>query len=843
MKIGCLQFAPQVGDVENNLNRADAVLSRVDPQELDDLDLLVLPEMAFSGYNFRSLQEISPFLEPSGSGVSSLWARTTALKHDCAVVVGYPERVDVTDKWPTGPEYYNSLIMVSGDGETIVNYRKSFLYYTDETWALEGPGFYEGDIEGFGKVAMGICMDINPYKFQTPWHAFEFAFHILEVNANLVILSMAWLTLADATEFSQLPQDPDMETLTYWVQRLEPVIRAERSEEIIVVFANRCGTEGNAVYSGTSAVLGIKDGEVSVYGLLGRGTKELLVVDTDLTPFAKLVSRPEQEGQAGEPSQAEETNHDLNSTSSNPSPAAAAHSRSQQPRSPHNILPPMPEDIGTDMGDCCFSPDDSAAETAYGSEAPSRDQLSRSRQPAITDPDMDQEDSYKDRFLADDFWLPGKLGGHVAVRQDISSLAQGYADNWAASVPLDGPEPRDHDFYIARETRYGGTESPILATPTFPSPTLASIRPKLAIATNPEVPLGIAEVGNVPINVQPGSYSTGRGLFTPPITPFDGGLRPLVSRDFTAAMPALLQTPEDEALLWPIRMNEPELTSIQVVSRSDVDCSRQGSVQPLQEYYASSSNHGHTQGAGECSTTPSATVGDGHIMQGDTDTASGRHLKTLSQQELGGLSSASPEENSRCRRIPEPALRQAAPEYSVPDGETAFPLFKSVPAEPQSRHNQQSFSGKTDSVECEDTRGRDRRRRMRKSKSISGPALRQAVWDSLPPPLPQIPKQFLEEENGEANGDDSSRPLGAPEQFPTIGRAVAGTVVPISTPSMTSHGSQLSGKAETKEARREKSSRWEGLKNSLSIRQRSSSVSFILPSRSKDVEQKSPRSI
>lgn len=36
----------QVGDVNNNLNRADAVLSRANPK---DLDLLVLPELAFSG--------------------------------------------------------------------------------------------------------------------------------------------------------------------------------------------------------------------------------------------------------------------------------------------------------------------------------------------------------------------------------------------------------------------------------------------------------------------------------------------------------------------------------------------------------------------------------------------------------------------------------------------------------------------------------------------------------------------------------------------------------------------------------------------------------------------------
>lgn len=55
MRIGCLQFAPKVGDVDNNLNRADAVLAKADPMALDNLDLLVLPEMAFSG-KYSNLQ-------------------------------------------------------------------------------------------------------------------------------------------------------------------------------------------------------------------------------------------------------------------------------------------------------------------------------------------------------------------------------------------------------------------------------------------------------------------------------------------------------------------------------------------------------------------------------------------------------------------------------------------------------------------------------------------------------------------------------------------------------------------------------------------------------------------
>lgn len=46
MRIACLQFAPLVGDVDNNISLADTILDKADPK---NLDLLVLPEMAFSG--------------------------------------------------------------------------------------------------------------------------------------------------------------------------------------------------------------------------------------------------------------------------------------------------------------------------------------------------------------------------------------------------------------------------------------------------------------------------------------------------------------------------------------------------------------------------------------------------------------------------------------------------------------------------------------------------------------------------------------------------------------------------------------------------------------------------
>jgi predicted amidohydrolase len=46
MKVGCLQFAPKLGEVHENIRKADSLLEDTSSSELD---ILVLPEMAFSG--------------------------------------------------------------------------------------------------------------------------------------------------------------------------------------------------------------------------------------------------------------------------------------------------------------------------------------------------------------------------------------------------------------------------------------------------------------------------------------------------------------------------------------------------------------------------------------------------------------------------------------------------------------------------------------------------------------------------------------------------------------------------------------------------------------------------
>lgn len=288
---------------------------------LDNIDLLVLPELAFTGYNHPSLSAIAPYLEPTADGPSTRWAIRTAGRLKCTVAVGYPEAAarintggdadddgggnyntafDAKIKFDENTIAYNSLVFVNAEGEVVAHYRKSFLYYTDETWAKEGSGFYAG-ILPIGKqgkrvkIAAGICMDINPYKFEAPWTAYEFATHAQNARAKVIVLSTAWLTHLTSLELMEEPNKPDMNTLGYWIERFRPLMEVSGpQEEVVIVFANRTGNEGMAErigevkYAGSSTVMGMRkavpgsrEANVKIWDVMGRAQDGVMIVDTD----------------------------------------------------------------------------------------------------------------------------------------------------------------------------------------------------------------------------------------------------------------------------------------------------------------------------------------------------------------------------------------------------------------------------------------------------------------------------------------------------------------------------------------------------------------------------------
>jgi predicted amidohydrolase len=146
---GYLQFAPRRGDVAANLRAVRSILDR-SPQPSGPW-LLVLPELANSGYLYPSPGSLDPFAEPAdGRGPFLAGLRDLISGTEGCIVTGYAERA------PEGP--YNAAAALTSSG-VVANYRKTHLFAGEKTLFLPGDtGF--GVFEHHGvRIGMMVCFD------------------------------------------------------------------------------------------------------------------------------------------------------------------------------------------------------------------------------------------------------------------------------------------------------------------------------------------------------------------------------------------------------------------------------------------------------------------------------------------------------------------------------------------------------------------------------------------------------------------------------------------------------------------------------------------------------------
>ncbi|KAK9764351.1 hypothetical protein K7432_008215 [Basidiobolus ranarum] len=267
MRIACCQFNPILGAPERNRERVDALLEKY---QQGDFDFLILPEMAFSGYVFEGKHDIRPYLEDTTSGPTVLWAQKQALRLKCYVLVGYPEiNKGVETKW------YNSSCLLNPSGELVNTYRKTFLYDTDLTWSEKGPSFCTIDLEGFGKVGIGICMDLN-YSEPTKYFDQEFATFHLNENTDLVIVLMAWIL---SNPEDRDPQEPSWSNVNYWAARLSNLFHTPRQHPTYFVACNRVGTEQGTTFCGSSCGLKLDYPQPKIIDILNKSEENILLLD------------------------------------------------------------------------------------------------------------------------------------------------------------------------------------------------------------------------------------------------------------------------------------------------------------------------------------------------------------------------------------------------------------------------------------------------------------------------------------------------------------------------------------------------------------------------------------
>ena len=144
MRIGYFQFEPVFGDIKRNLDRVVARLDRV------EADVIVLPELFASGYQFVSQEEVHHLSEPVPDGLTTKTLLDLARARGVTIVAGLPER--------SGSRYFNSATIV-GPAGFMGCYRKTHLFFEETLFFTPGDtGFQVWDI-GSGKLGVMICFD------------------------------------------------------------------------------------------------------------------------------------------------------------------------------------------------------------------------------------------------------------------------------------------------------------------------------------------------------------------------------------------------------------------------------------------------------------------------------------------------------------------------------------------------------------------------------------------------------------------------------------------------------------------------------------------------------------
>ncbi|MFN3200361.1 MAG: carbon-nitrogen hydrolase family protein [Bradymonadia bacterium] len=181
------------------------------------LDLLVLPEMAATGYIFPTAEAVRRVAEsPTGETFQAL--APVAQSFRTWLVVGFAEAAD--------DQLFNSALVINPAGELAFTYRKTLLFEADEHWAAPGDSGYRTFDTDNGDFGVGICMDLNDDAF-VQW--------CREAAPRAIAFPTNWL-------------DQGVPVWPYWAWRLGGVPSA-------LVAANTYGREHTTHFAGSSAIL------------------------------------------------------------------------------------------------------------------------------------------------------------------------------------------------------------------------------------------------------------------------------------------------------------------------------------------------------------------------------------------------------------------------------------------------------------------------------------------------------------------------------------------------------------------------------------------------------------
>jgi N-carbamoylputrescine amidase len=219
--IACIQMNPVFGDVAGNVARSVALIGEAAAK---GAQVIVLPELANTGYVFQSRREAFALAEPVPDGPTTRAWAAAAAEHGAVVVAGITER--------DGDRLFNSAAVIGPEG-WIGTYRKLHLWCDENLWFEPGDSGVPVFATPLGRIGVAICYD--------GWFPETFRLAALQ-GADLVCVPTNWVPIP-----GQAADQPPMANILH--------MAAAHANSLFIACADRVGVERGQPFVGRSLIV------------------------------------------------------------------------------------------------------------------------------------------------------------------------------------------------------------------------------------------------------------------------------------------------------------------------------------------------------------------------------------------------------------------------------------------------------------------------------------------------------------------------------------------------------------------------------------------------------------
>jgi N-carbamoylputrescine amidase len=250
VRVAVVQFDPQVG-VENLERNAQAVQQRLTAAVESGARLIVLPELATTGYCFSGREEAYAHSQPVPGGPTVQGWVSFAAQHKVYIVGCLVEQ--------DGPQLFDTAVLVGPEGY-IGRYRKTHLWNNEKLWFTPGNEGYPVFETKIGRIGLLVCWDI--------WFP-EASRIVAQLGADIICIPTGWVWTP-----------PPLYDASGTCMPAYLTIAAAHQNNVFIATADRVGQERGAGFMGNSLIAGTNGWPVG--RIAGPEEDTILYADLDL---------------------------------------------------------------------------------------------------------------------------------------------------------------------------------------------------------------------------------------------------------------------------------------------------------------------------------------------------------------------------------------------------------------------------------------------------------------------------------------------------------------------------------------------------------------------------------